>query len=227
VKLSVVMPVFNEKRTVLEVIGAVQRVDVGLEKEIVVVDDGSTDGTRELLQSIDDPCVRVVSHECNRGKGAAVATGIREARGDVVIIQDADLEYTPEDYPQVLAPILAGKADVVYGTRFLGPHRVFMFWHYAANRFLTFVTNVLYNTMLTDMETCYKAFRIEVLRSIRLRSRSFDIEPEITAKVFKRRLRTFEVPISYNGRSYEEGKKITWRDAFVALWTLLKYRFID
>jgi glycosyltransferase involved in cell wall biosynthesis len=227
VKLSVIMPVFNEKPTVLEVIEAVKKAPLDVEMEIVVVDDGSTDGTRELLEEHKDPVVRTIFHSHNQGKGAAVSTGIRHAEGDVVIIQDADLEYSPTDYPVVLEPILTGKADVVYGTRFLGPHRVFMFWHYAANRFLTFVTNVLYNTMLTDMETCYKAFKIEVLRDFEIKSRSFDVEPEITAKVFKRKYKTFEVPISYNGRSYEEGKKITWRDAVVALWTLFKYRFVD
>ena len=226
-KLSVLIPVFNEKQTVLKVIEAVQGVDLQVEKEIVVVDDGSTDGTRELLETYEAPNVRKVFHARNRGKGAAVATALEHAEGDIVLIQDADLEYSPSDYPVLLEPILAGKADVVYGTRFLGPHRVFMFWHYTANRFLTFVTNLLYNTMLTDMETCYKVFRVDVLRSFRLKSRSFDLEPEITAKVFKRSYKTFEVPISYNGRSYEEGKKITWRDAVVALWTLVKYRFVD
>jgi glycosyltransferase involved in cell wall biosynthesis len=221
------MPVFNERQTVLQVIEAVQDVPLELEKEIVVVDDGSTDGTRELLETIDDSNVKRVYHSHNQGKGAAVATGVKHAEGDIVIIQDADLEYSPSDYPVVLEPIVSGKAQVVYGTRFLGPHRVFMFWHYMANRLLTFLTNLMYNTMLTDMETCYKAFRIEVIRSFDLKSRSFDLEPELTAKVFKGKYKTFEVPISYNGRSYEEGKKITWRDAVVALWTLIKFRFVD
>lgn len=226
-KLSVIMPVFNEKETVLRVIEAVQNVPLGFEREIIVVDDGSTDGTRDLLETVEDPNVKKVFHAHNQGKGAAVATGLEHADGDIVLIQDADLEYSPSDYPQLLEPIVSGKAHVVYGTRFLGPHRVFMFWHYVANRFLTFLTNLLYNTMLTDMETCYKAFRVEVLRSFDLKSRSFDLEPEITAKVFKRSYKTFEVPISYNGRSYDEGKKITWRDAVIAMWTLVKYRFVD
>jgi glycosyltransferase involved in cell wall biosynthesis len=226
-KLSVIMPVFNEKPTVLQVIEAVLDVELGMDLEIIVVDDGSTDGTRDLLETVDDPRVKKILHSHNQGKGAAVATAIEHAAGDVVIIQDADLEYSPADYPVVLDPIVRGHADVVYGTRFLGPHRVFMFWHFMANRTLTFITNILYNTMLTDMETCYKAFRIDVLRSFRLKSRSFDMEPEITAKVFKRKFKTFEVPISYNGRTYEEGKKITWRDAVIALWTLIKYRFVD
>ncbi len=226
-KLSVIMPVFNEKDTVLQVIEAVQNAPLEMEREIIVVDDGSTDGTRDLLESLDDSNIKRVYHSHNQGKGAAVATGVRHAEGDIVIIQDADLEYSPSDYPVVLEPIVSGKADVVYGTRFLGSHRVFMFWHYMANRFLTFVTNLLYNTMLTDMETCYKAFRIDVIRSFDLKSRSFDLEPELTAKVFKGKFKTFEVPISYNGRSYAEGKKITWRDAVVALWTLIKFRFVD
>jgi len=226
-KLSVIMPVFNEKQTVLQVIEAVLGVELGMDREIIVVDDGSTDGTRDLLETVDDPRVKKILHSHNQGKGAAVATAIEHAEGDVVIIQDADLEYSPADYPVVLEPIVRGHADVVYGTRFLGPHRVFMFWHFMANRTLTFITNILYNTMLTDMETCYKAFRIDVLRSFHLKSRSFDMEPEITAKVFKRKFKTFEVPISYNGRTYEEGKKITWRDAVIALWTLIKYRFVD
>ncbi|MCK4546042.1 MAG: glycosyltransferase family 2 protein [Candidatus Eisenbacteria sp.] len=221
------MPVFNEKDTVLQVIEAVQNAPLEMEREIIVVDDGSTDGTRDLLESLDDSNIKRVYHSHNQGKGAAVATGVRHAEGDIVIIQDADLEYSPSDYPVVLEPIVSGKADVVYGTRFLGSHRVFMFWHYMANRFLTFVTNLLYNTMLTDMETCYKAFRIDVIRSFDLKSRSFDLEPELTAKVFKGKFKTFEVPISYNGRSYAEGKKITWRDAVVALWTLIKFRFVD
>jgi glycosyltransferase involved in cell wall biosynthesis len=221
----VLIPVYNEKDTILQILERVKRQP--FPKEIIIVDDGSTDGTRELLSKIEDEEVRIFYQKKNKGKGACIRWAISEAKGDIIIIQDADLEYHPEEYPIILRPILEGRADVVYGSRFLGVHRVFMFWHYIGNKFLTFLTNFLYNTMLTDMEVGYKAFRADVIKKIPLRSNRFDIEPEITAKIFKRRLRVFEVPITYDGRGYEEGKKITWRDGFVAIYTLLKYRFMD
>lgn len=224
-KLSVVIPVYNERATIETILARVK--ESPFAKEILVVDDGSTDGTREYLQALRDPEIRVLLHPRNRGKGAAVRTGITASTGDMLVIQDADLEYSPSDYPALLKPIMDGNADVVYGSRFLGVHRVFMFWHYTANRVLTFITNVLYNTMLTDMETCYKAFRGDVIRGLPLRSDGFDIEPEITAKVFKRHLRVYEMPITYHGRTYAEGKKITWRDAIFALWALLRFRVGD
>jgi len=224
-KLSVVIPVYNEKATIHTIIERVKAAP--FEKELVIVDDGSTDGTREYLSSLQDPEIRLILHPANRGKGAAVRTGIDASTGGMLVIQDADLEYSPDDYPALLAPIVSGNADVVYGSRFLGVHRVFMFWHYTANRTLTFITNVLYNTMLTDMETCYKAFRGDVIRALPLRSDGFDIEPEITAKVFKRSLRVYEIPITYHGRGYDEGKKITWRDAIWALVALVRFRFTD
>ena len=224
-KLTVVIPVFNERGTIEAILERVKR--SSFEKEILVVDDGSTDGTREYLEGLEDPEIRLIRHHRNQGKGAAVRTGIAASTGDLLVIQDADLEYSPDDYPELLKPIVDGNADVVYGSRFLGIHRVFMFWHYAANKTLTFLTNILFNTMLTDMETCYKAFRGEVIRELPLRSNGFDIEPEITAKIFKRNYRVYEIPITYHGRTYEEGKKITWRDAIFALWALLKFRFQD
>lgn len=221
-----VVPVFNERATIEEVLRRLA--EVPLDLEVVVVDDGSTDGTRELLRERESrDRLKVMYHEKNMGKGAAVRTGLRVFSGDVVVIQDADLEYLPSEYPILLRPILMGHADVVYGSRFLGTHRVFYFWHYAGNRFLTLLTNILYNTMLTDMETCFKMFRAEVLRGMTLRSNGFDIEPEITAKVFKGGWRVYETPISYFGRGYEEGKKIGWKDGFRAVWALLKYRFVD
>ncbi len=227
--LSILIPVYNEKETIKTILDRVRA--VAINKEIVVVDDGSTDGTRELLkQEIEGhyPDVRIYYHERNCGKGAAVRTAIEKATGEYVIIQDADLEYDPNEYHTLLKPMLDGRADVVYGSRFLGgPHRVLFFWHYMANRFLTTLSNLLTNLNLTDMEVCYKVFRAEVIKSIQIRSDRFDFEPEITAKVAKKRCRIYEVPLSYSGRDYDEGKKIGWRDGLVAIWTILKYRFKD
>jgi glycosyltransferase involved in cell wall biosynthesis len=225
--LSVVMPVYNEKDTVEEVVRRVQCVP-GIRKELIAIDDASTDGTRDLLLRLGrERGFKVLLQERNQGKGAAVRRGIGEAQGEVIIIQDADLEYSPEEYPELLDLIVRGKADAVYGSRFIGRHRCFLFSHYLANLFLNLVTNVLYNTTMTDMETCYKAVRADVLKPIPLRSNRFGIEPEITAKLFKRGARVYEVPITYEGRDYAEGKKITWKDGFPALWTLIKYRFVD
>lgn len=225
IKLPVIISVYNEKETIHQILERIKRVNV--EKDIIIVDDYSTDGTREILEKINDSNVKVIYHSENRGKGGAIKTAQTQVSGDVVIIQDADLEYRPEDYPQLIKPIEDGFADVVYGSRFLGPHRVFMFWHYVGNKFLTWLTNILYNTMLTDMETGYKVFRAEVFKKLKIRSDRFDFEPEITAKIFKQKLRVVEVPITHYGRRYEEGKKITWKDGLVAIWTLIKYRFVD
>jgi len=226
-KLSVIIPCYNERPTVATVIERVRA--VGLAHEIIVVDDGSTDGSREVLAQIDPrDDLKIILHEHNQGKGAAVRTGFKAATGDVFLIQDADLEYDPREYPILLRPIEEGISKVVYGSRFLGgPRKAMFFWNMVANRTLTFVTNILYNAILSDMETCYKVFRAEVVREIPLRSRRFDFEPEITAKVLKRGYRIYEVPISYNGREWEEGKKITWKDGVIAMWTLFRYRFTD
>lgn len=227
-KLSIVMPVFNERNTIKEILRRVRQVDLGdLEREIVIVDDGSSDGTRDILAMEEDSGTRVIMHTENRGKGAAVRTGFAAATGDLIIIQDADLEYDPEDYPKLLDPVLKGKAQVVYGSRFTGPRKNMLFWHFVGNRFLALMTNILYNTTLSDMETCYKLFTREALQGIELKSDHFEIEPEMTAKILKKKIRIFEVPISYAGREMEEGKKITWRDGIPALWTLIKYRFVD
>ena len=224
--LSVVMPVYNERATIDEIIRRVLAIPIRV--ELIVVDDGSSDGTRDLLIALARARpFKLLLQPSNQGKGAALRRGFAEVTGDLVVIQDADLEYSPEELPQLIALICEGRADVVYGSRFLGRHRVFLFTHYAGNRFLTLVTNVLYNTMLSDMETCYKVMRTPVLRSMVLRSNGFGIEPELTAKIFKRHYRVYEVPITYDGRGYEDGKKITWRDGFVALWVLLKYRFTE
>ena len=225
-KLSVIMPVFNEKETIQEILCQVRAVNLAY--EIIIVDDGSTDGTRDLLkQEENQPGTIVIYHERNQGKGAAVRTGFDRATGDILLIQDADLEYDPRDYAALLRPIEERRVKVVYGSRFLGPRKAMMFWHMLGNKFLTLLTNVLYNTILSDMETCYKVFRADVIKGIPLRSRRFELEPEITAKVLKRGHRIFEVPISYYGREYNEGKKISWRDAPRAAWTLIKYRFVD
>ncbi|MGQ9584710.1 MAG: glycosyltransferase family 2 protein [Anaerolineae bacterium] len=229
-RLSVLIPAFNEAKTVAQVLDQVRQVDVApLEKEIVVVDDGSTDGTWEVLeQECQGDGFVLVRHPHNQGKGAAVRTAMGHATGDIFLIQDADLEYDPREYPVLLKPILEGRSEVVYGSRFLGgPRKAMLFWHMVANKLLTLTTNVLYDSILSDMETCYKVFRAEVVRSIPLRARGFEFEPEITAKILKRGYRIFEVPITYTGREYYEGKKIKGRDAFIALWTLLKYRFVD
>ena len=224
--LSVVMPVYNERDTVESMIARVLAVP-GIRIELIVVDDGSKDGTTDILRALQKRYPFKLFHKPNGGKGSALRLGFKEVTGDLVVIQDADTEYSPEEFPELIELICQGRADVVYGSRFLGRHRVFLFTHYLGNMFLTFLTNVLYNTMLTDMETCYKAMRVEVLRSFALRSDGFGIEPEMTAKIFKRGYRVYEVPITYDGRGYDEGKKITWRDGVVALWVLLKYRFTE
>jgi len=226
-RLSVIIPVYNEVDSINEILKRVRA--TRLASEIIVVDDGSTDGTRERLARLSGRgAVRVLLHERNQGKGAAVRSGLAAAHGDILLIQDADLEYDPRDYRTLLRPIREGKADVVYGSRFLGgPRRAVMFWHMVANQLLTTMTNILYDTILSDMETGYKVFRRDVIEGMRLRARGFDFEPEFTAKVLKRRYRIYEVPISFNPRDYSQGKKIGLRDAFAAVWTLLRFRFSD
>jgi glycosyltransferase involved in cell wall biosynthesis len=226
-KLSVIIPVYNEVANVQEILKRVKATKKA--SEIIVVDDGSQDGTRDILKDLDGKeKVRVILHEKNQGKGAAVRTGMDAARGEILLIQDADLEYDPRDYGTLLQPLDEGIADVVYGSRFLGgPRRVAMYWHMVANKLLTFMTNILYNTILSDMETGYKVFRRKVVEGMKLRSKRFDFEPEFTAKVLKRRYRIYEVPISFNPRDYSQGKKIKLKDAFEAVWTLIKYRFVD
>jgi len=222
--LTVVIPCFNEATTILDLIERVRSSPVD-SKQIIVVDDGSGDGTRELLQQLQADDLTVLLHDRNRGKGAALATGFAAARGDICIVQDADLEYDPMEYPLVIGPIVQGKADVVFGSRFQGaaPHRVVYFWHRVGNGFLTLLSNMFTDLNLTDMETCYKAFRTEIIQSIRIREQRFGFEPEITAKVARRRCRIYEVGISYYGRTYEEGKKIGWRDGVRAIWCIVKY----
>ena len=224
--LSVVMAAYNERDTIEEIVRRV--LGVPLRIQLIVVDDGSTDGTRETLQRLRQELeFELVLQDRNRGKGAALRRGFQEVRGDLVVIQDADLEYSPEEFPALIELICQGRADVVYGSRFLGRHRVFLLSHYLGNRVVTLLANFLYNTMLTDMETCYKVMRAGIVKGMTLRSDGFGIEPELTAKIFKGGHRVYEIPITYDGRGYEEGKKITWGDGLVALWILLKYRITD
>jgi glycosyltransferase involved in cell wall biosynthesis len=231
--LSVVIPVFNERETLFEIIRRVLAAPIALERELVIVDDCSRDGTRELYarlpQEFPGANLRVFQHDVNQGKGAALRTGFAQATGDIVIVQDADLEYSPADYPRLLKPILDGRADVVFGSRFVGSeeHRVHYFWHSVANRMLTTFSNMFTDLNLTDMETCYKVFRAEALRGIQIKSNRFGVEPELTAKVARGRWRVYEVGISYSGRSYEEGKKITWRDGVKALFAIVRFAFAD
>lgn len=231
-KLSILIPVFNEVATLIPILEQVTKQDTsGLEKEIILVDDGSTDGTRTILEQLD--CqkygARVFFHDQNQGKGAALRTAQEKAEGDIILIQDADLEYSPKEYPNLLAPILEGHADVVYGSRLSGGAvtRAFNFTHLVGNKFLTLLTNILYNCTITDMETCYKVFKADIFKKVIIRSNRFDFEPEITAKILKQGVRIYELPISYYGRDYSEGKKITWVDGFGAIWALLKFRFVD
>ncbi len=238
--LSIVMPVYNEERFLLEIVRRVQAADtLGLERELIMVDDGSGDQSPAILADLEgtlapdpdkppfDRPIRVLMHQRNQGKGAALRTGFAAAEGDYILVQDADLEYDPEDYGKLLGPVLKGKAEVVYGSRFTGERRNMLFLHWVGNRLLTFITNLLYNTTLSDMETCYKLLSARSLAGLTIRSDRFNFEPEITAKILKQGIRIYEVPISYAGREFEEGKKITWRDGLVALWALIKYRFVD
>lgn len=230
-KLSIVIPVYNEVETLRKVIDRVREVETGLEREIILIDDGSTDGTRDLFPELekDYPDVVTVLHEKNQGKGAALHTGFAKASGDIVIIQDADEEYDPEEYPRLLKPILNGKADVVYGSRFLGggAHRVVYYWHSVGNKFLTTLSNWMTNINLTDMEVCYKVFKREIIQSLDLKEKRFGFEVEVTAKIARKKCVIYEVPISYYGRSYEEGKKITWKDGVRAIWCIFKYRLVS
>jgi glycosyltransferase involved in cell wall biosynthesis len=226
-RISVIIPTYNEAQTIREIIRRVEAEQIA--NEILVVDDGSADGTRDIIREMNgNGPVRTLLHETNQGKGAAVRTGIEHAQGDIIIIQDADLEYDPRDFKALLQPIREEVADVVYGSRFLGgPRRPVMFWHMVANKSLTLLTNVLYDTILTDMETGYKVFRREIVKNLALKAKRFDFEPEFTAKILKQKVRIFEVPITFNPRDYSEGKKIGLKDAFHAVWTLIKYRFVD
>ena len=221
--LSVIVPTYNEERTISNILAQVRSVDIP--KEIIVVDDGSTDGTSTILeQEAKCPDTRVFIHRRNQGKGAAVRTGLTQVTGDIVLIQDADLEYDPRDYPALLRPILEGRTKAVYGSRFLGEHKAMYFWHSVGNKFLTLVTNVLYDTTLTDMETCYKVFTSDIAASLNIRQERWGIDPEVTAKILRQGIRIYEVPISYNGREFWEGKKISWKDGFIILFTLFRYR---
>jgi glycosyltransferase involved in cell wall biosynthesis len=226
-KISVVMPVFNEEKTIADIVKKIQ--NIAIDKEIIIVDDGSTDGTRDILKKLKEDGIKIFYHDRNSGKGAALKTGFSKAEGDIIIIQDADLEYDPSEYHNLIEPIITGHADVVYGSRLSGgrPQRVYMFWHKVGNNILTLLTNILYNTTLTDMETGYKVFRKEVVKDMNIVSKGFSVEPELTAKIFKKRLRVYELPISYYGRNYSDGKKIKWYHALSAIWVLIKYKFID
>jgi len=231
--LSVVIPVYNERETLLEIVRRVLAAPVDIERELIIVDDFSTDGTRELYPTLEKEFpqarIRVFQHSTNQGKGAALRTGFREATGDIIIVQDADLEYSPNDYPKLLKPILDGRADVVYGSRFIGgdEHRVLYFWHSVGNKFLTLLSNMFTDLNLTDMETCYKVFRAEVIKGITIKSNRFGVEPEVTAKIARGKWRIYEVGISYSGRSYEEGKKITWKDGVKAILAIIRFAFTD
>ncbi len=228
-KVTVIIPVFNEKDTILQILEKVEKSKfAGLEKEIIITDDFSIDGTRDILNSIKNK-YKILFHEKNKGKGAAIRTAIKEAKGDFIVIQDADLEYLPDDYNNLLPLLINNDADVVYGSRFLNKNnsKNFIFKNKIANLFLTFLTNILYGCKITDMETCYKAFKREILQSITIKSNRFDFEPEITAKILKKKAKLKELPISYNGRGHEDGKKINWKDGICAVWTLIKYRFTD
>lgn len=226
-RLSVIMPVYNEADTITEIVKKVEEVE--LDKEIIIVDDGSTDGTRDIIRQLPYDNVKKIYHHENLGKGAAIRTAIPHVTGDIVVFQDADLEYDPREYLELIQPIADGFADAVFGSRLSGgrPQRVFMFWHLIGNRFLNLITNILFNTTLSDMETCYKMVKAEVLKGIPLRSNKFNIEPEITAKLLRRKLRIYEMPISYYGRTYHEGKKITWKHGISAMWSLFRFRLFD
>lgn len=224
-KLSVIIPTYNEEKTIEEIVRRVRAVPI--DKEIIAVNDASRDRSGEILDRLAAPDFKVLHHAKNQGKGAAIRTGMTAVTGDIVVIQDADLEYDPGEFPKLIDPIIKGHADVVYGSRFLGSHSAMFFWHYLGNKFLSLTTNILYNTVITDMETCYKAFRAPIITGITIKANRFDFEPEITAKVLKQGCRVFEVPIVYVGRGFAEGKHITWRDGFSALWTLFKYRIMD
>ncbi len=225
------MPVYNEAKTIREIISRVEAAAIGnVDKQLIIVDDASNDGTREVLRELaKDAKYSIYYHGHNMGKGAALRTALTYATGDIILIQDADLEYDPAEYRELIKPIIEGRADVVYGSRLAGGKvsRAFNFWHYLGNKLLTFLTNILYNAILSDMETCYKVFRADVIKNIQIRSNRFDFEPEITAKVLRRKYKLYEMPISYYGRDFSEGKKITWRDGFAAIWALIKYRFVD
>jgi glycosyltransferase involved in cell wall biosynthesis len=229
--LSVLMPVYNEAQTIREIITRVEAAAIGdVRKELIIVDDASTDGTRDVLRELaQNGKHKIYFHGHNMGKGAALRTALTYAVGDIILIQDADLEYDPGEYAELIKPILEGRADVVYGSRLTGGKvgRAFNFWHYIGNKLLTFITNILYNAILSDMETCYKVFRADVIKNIQIKSNRFDFEPEITAKILRRKYKLYEMPISYYGRDFSEGKKITWRDGFAAIWALVKYRFFD
>lgn len=226
--LSIIIPAFNEEKTILPLLQKIQSVELlGIRKEILIVNDGSTDKTRTLLEKVKIKSCRILHHDKNKGKGAAIRTAIPNTTGNFLIIQDADLEYNPADYKKLLEPLLQDEADVVYGSRFLGVHSAFTLWNYTGNKFLNLLANLLYNAALTDMETGYKVFRGSVIRGMTLRANGFDFDPEVTAKVLKRKLRLFEVPISYHGRDFKDGKKITWWDGCMALFCLVRYRFMD